>query len=282
MSTIHETLKDATFLLQKCSDEAYRDAEVLLAYVLKKNRAFLYAYPEKKLSKTEADYFQDLVVLRIEGMPVAYLTGTREFWSLPLKVTQDTLIPRPETELIVELTLALLSEKKEACILDLGTGSGAIALALAYERPHWQIFAVDSSLQALAVAKDNQTSLALHNVECIHSDWFEALEASQKFDAILSNPPYLDENDPHLQQGDLRFEPRQALVAGNSGLESLQIILAKSLARLVPEGLLLLEHGYLQKDAISSMLYDYGYATIAAWQDYQGRDRVSGGRKPRE
>ncbi|WP_347252571.1 peptide chain release factor N(5)-glutamine methyltransferase, partial [Legionella sp.] len=234
-------------------------------------------HSDEKLTKAQWQTFEQLVNKRIHGVPIAYLTGTREFWSLALKVSEDTLIPRPETELLVELSLSLLADKPQAQILDLGTGSGAIALACAYERPHWQIFACDCSMSALQTAEENAARLGVTNICFYHSNWFEKIDPTQKFDAIVTNPPYIAADDPHLIQGDVRFEPTLALVGGIDGLEAIRHIVQHSLARLQPDGLLLIEHGFDQKSAVESMLKDYGYKQVQCWQDWQGNDRVSGG-----
>ncbi len=255
------------------------DCEVLLCFVLNKTRSYLYTYPEQILSEAELLQFHALIEKRHQGTPIAYLIGTREFWSLPLKVTEATLIPRPETELIVELTLKLLHSVKVAHILDLGTGSGAIALALAHEKPDWKITAVDNSSKALHVAQENAHDLHLNHVQFILSDWFTAIPAQDKFHAILANPPYIASHDPHLHQGDLRYEPQTALMSADDGLAALTKIIQQSLARLEKNGLLLVEHGYLQKKAVNTLLHHYGYTKIHCWQDSQGHDRVSGGMK---
>ncbi|WP_028388082.1 peptide chain release factor N(5)-glutamine methyltransferase [Legionella fairfieldensis] len=272
-------LIQATHYLEIYSETARLDAEILLAHVTRTTRTYLYAHPEIILTKTQWQTFQQLTEQRAQGKPVAYLTGHREFWSLPLKVCGATLIPRPETELLVELTLLLLADKPDARILDLGTGSGAIALALASERPGWEITACDYSADALQIAKENAASLNFANVCFYQSNWFEAIDDKKRFDAIVSNPPYISANDPHLTQGDLRFEPQLALVSGEDGLSALKHLIQHSLARLQAGGLLLLEHGFDQKLAVESMLHNYGYQQVQCWQDWQGQDRVSGGRR---
>lgn len=278
MTDLKRALQLATNQLNAYSDTARIDAEVLMAFVLEKPRTYLYSYPEMELPKDVFFQFQRLVAKRSLGVPVAYLTGTREFWSLPLKVNEETLIPRPETELVVELSLNLLVHQWQARILDLGTGSGAIALALGKEREDWQITACDCSLGALKTAEENAKSLNLNNVSFCESNWFERIEFPHSFHAIVSNPPYIAANDPHLNQGDLRFEPAVALIGGTNGLAALEHIIKHSLARLEPEGLLLIEHGFDQKNAVIAMLNDYGYVDVQCWQDWQGNDRVSGGR----
>ncbi|WED42215.1 peptide chain release factor N(5)-glutamine methyltransferase [Legionella cardiaca] len=279
MMEIKDALEQALKQLAPHSSSARLDVEILLAHVLMKNRTFLYAHPEVILTQAQWQTFQRLISQRVQGVPIAYLTGMKEFWSLPLKVCEDTLIPRPETELLVELTLTLLSDKEGAHVLDLGTGSGAIALACASERPRWQITACDCSQNALQTAEENAARLAMTNICFYHSNWFEKITTQQVFDAIVANPPYIAANDPHLVEGDVRFEPVLALVSGEDGLTALKHIIKHSLARLKPGGLLLLEHGFDQKPAVTSMLKHYGYVEIQSWQDWQGNDRVTGGRR---
>lgn len=277
MTSIAEALAKAMDTLQ--GPDCRIDAEVLLAHVLIRSRSFLYSHPEESLSPQQWQRFWHLITQRQQGHPVAYLTGVKEFWSLPLRVSEATLIPRPETELLVDITLAQLAHRPQARLLDLGTGSGAIALALAKERPQWQIYASDISEAALQMARDNAVNLGLNQLHFIHSDWFAAIDDLTPWDAIISNPPYIASTDPHLRQGDVRFEPQTALVSGETGLQALEQIISQSLARLCPNGLLLVEHGYDQKAAVQSMLKDYGYVAIHSWQDWQGNDRVSGGKR---
>lgn len=279
MIDIRSALEEALQQLGPLQPDARLDAEILLGHVLHKNRAYLFAHPELRLNAKELNTFRALIAQRQQGMPIAYLTGAREFWSLPLKVTQDTLIPRHETELLVELALRLIPDIPDLSVLDLGTGSGAIALALAKERPHWHLVASDQSEAALAIAKENAATLGIENVHFYHSDWFNNLPAIQ-FHAIISNPPYIAAQDPHLQQGDVVFEPLSALISGQDGLADLQCIIQQSYKRLLPNGLLLLEHGYDQKIATSTILKELDYVNIQCWQDIQGNDRVSGGWHP--
>ena len=279
MIDIKRALNQAIDRLRPTSTSAQIDAEVLLAYTLSTSRTFLYTHPEKMLSNIEHETYEQLIEKRVEGMPIAYLTGTREFWSLPLIIRKDTLIPRPETELLVELTLTLLKSRSSISILDLGTGSGAIALALASERPDWNILACDVSQAALEVAHHNALHLSLNNVQMLCSDWFTSIPL-QRFHAIVSNPPYIAKDDPHLKEGDVRFEPQQALSSGADGMDALRCIIERAYKHLLPGGLLLLEHGFSQKQAVMSLLYQHGYQHTQCWPDSRGHDRVSGGWVP--
>lgn len=279
MNNIKTALTWGFTVLDKNSSEARLEAELLLSHLLEKNRAFLFTYPEYSLSESQIKAYRQAIDLRIKGTPIAYIIGQREFWSLPLKINRHTLIPRHETECLVELALTLLPQERSLDILDLGTGSGAIALAIASERPHWHITACDQSPEALIVAQDNAQSLQIKNITFHQSNWFDSIPA-QKYHAILSNPPYIAQNDEHLNQGDLRFEPLSALVSGQEGLADLQYIIANSYNKLESNGLLLLEHGYKQKDALEQLLAKSGYCEIHCWSDLAGHHRVSGGRKP--
>lgn len=267
-----ELLADAHQQLQSTSESARVDAEILLAYCLQKSRTYLYTWPEKTVdSRTEAT-FRQLLKERMRGVPVAHLTGQREFWTLNLKVTADTLIPRPETELLVETALFLLEERTS--ILDLGTGTGAIALSLASERPDLSITACDFSAAALAVATENANTHQLHNVSFIESDWFSNLPP-QRFDVIVSNPPYIEASDPHLTQGDVRFEPLSALIAGQDGLDDIRHIVQTAPHWLVNAGWLLLEHGYNQGTAVTTLLQLAGFQQVHCLPDLAGNPRVS-------
>jgi release factor glutamine methyltransferase len=276
MTSIRDALSDATKDLRPTNSDARFDAEMLLSHLLKKNRAYLFTYPENTLTSEQWQCFQELIQQRAQGVPIAYLTGQREFWSLPLKVNKHTLIPRHETERIVELALEYLPKEATIDLLDLGTGSGAIALALASERPNWRITACDLSPEALKLAQENANQLHLLNVRFYHSDWFNDLPL-KTYHAILTNPPYIAAGDPHLSIGDARFEPLSALVSGQNGLADLQCIITTSYEYLAPGGLLLVEHGYDQKSSIEAILNKLDYKDVTCWQDIGGNDRVSGG-----
>ncbi|CAM2916489.1 methyltransferase HemK [Legionella steigerwaltii] len=252
------------------------ETEILLCHVLNKTRTYLFAHPEKQLTSLQWESFQNLMAQRAQGIPIAYLIGEREFWSLNLKVNQHTLIPRHETERLVELALELIPNQPNTYVLELGTGSGAIALALAKERPHWSIVAGDISQEALNIAKENAQNHKIHNVSFYLSNWFENIPRRQ-YHALVANPPYVAEHDPHLEQGDLRFEPRNALVSSQEGLGDLQCIIKQGHEYLLPGGLILLEHGYDQKLKVQAILNKLQYKNVMCWQDIQGNDRVSGG-----
>ncbi|MHA1568954.1 MAG: peptide chain release factor N(5)-glutamine methyltransferase [Alphaproteobacteria bacterium] len=280
MPTIHDLLTDAVTRLGD-SDSPRLDAELLLARLLGRDRSWLHAWPETEIDSDQQRAFTALLARRAAGEPVAHLLGERGFWTLQLKVTPDTLIPRPETELLVEQALARLPTDTRARIADLGTGSGAIALALATERPACTVVATDRSDAALAVARDNAARLGLHNVEFRQGDWLAALAHDAPFDLIVSNPPYIKETDPHLTRGDVRFEPRSALAAGPEGLDDITRIIEDALPRLEPGGWLLLEHGYDQADSVTRLLRDAGYAVVEDYCDLAGQPRVAAGRKDR-
>lgn len=271
MPTIAEVLATA----QLPGDEARRDAQLLLCRALEKPRTHLLAWPEAPVPENSLRRFEAWLQRRREGEPIAYILGEREFWSLTLNVTPATLIPRADTERLVEVALAQ-SLPGDARILDLGTGSGAIALALASERPHWQITAVDVSEAALQVARSNGLRLALPQVRWLQGSWFEPVGAEQ-FHLIASNPPYIADDDPHLQAGDLPREPRAALVAADRGLEDLRLLVNASPAHLFAGGVLLLEHGYEQASAVRGMLEARGFGQVQSWHDLGGHERVSGG-----
>lgn len=260
-------------------DSPRLDAELLLAHALGKPRAWLYAHAEDAPDAAAAAAFDALVARRAAGEPLAYLVGTRDFWSLALHVTPATLIPRPETELLVELALQRIAPEAAARIADLGTGSGAVALAIARERPRACVLATDASAAALAVARGNAERLALANVDFALGDWCAALGAA-RFDLIVSNPPYIAAADPHLAQGDLRFEPPTALASGSDGLDAIRTLVRDAPTHLAPAAWLLLEHGYDQGEAVRTLLTQAGYVDVFTAADLEARDRVSGGRRP--
>ncbi len=249
------------------------DAQVLLAHALQWPRSALIARDQQKLPPIEVEYFRRLIRQRLDGSPVAYLTGEREFWSLKLRVTADTLIPRPETELLVETALACLPADSPARVLDLGTGSGAVALAIASERPNWEVVATDASPQALAVATANAIRLGLQRVRFERGHWWQAV-AGERFDLVLSNPPYVAESDPHLSQGDLPAEPAAALRSGPRGLDALNEIVANAPDGMADGGYLLLEHGHEQRAAVLAAMTVAGLKRAGGVKDLAGRDRV--------
>lgn len=259
------------------SDSPQLDAELLLAHILGKDRSHLRAHPEAVLSAPQAQRYAELVEARRRGEPIAYLTGEREFWSLPLAVTPATLIPRPETELLVEQALALIPVDADWHVLDLGTGSGAIALALGKERSRCRVTAVDISSDALAVANGNARRLGIGNIEFLQGDWFSPV-AGRRFQMIVSNPPYLGASDPHLKEGDLRFEPIRALSSGDDGLADIRRIVAGASAHLGAGGHLLLEHGFGQGEAVRRLLESAGFNDVHSIRDLSGHERISIGR----
>lgn len=269
-------LDDAARRLTGASESPRLDAELLLAHALGKPRSHLRAHPESVLVATAAAAFERLVAARLAGEPIAHLTSEREFWSLPLKVSPATLIPRPETELLVELALTCVAPDAALAILDLGTGSGAIALALAHERPRARLTAVDQSAAALQVARENAGRLGLKDMEFLEGSWFEPV-ASRRFHLIVSNPPYIREGDPHLAQGDLRFEPRRALASGADGLEALRHIIQMAPPHMHAGAKLFLEHGHDQGEAVRRLLQTRGFVHVATHQDLAGHERVSRG-----
>jgi release factor glutamine methyltransferase len=275
---IKEALDLAVSKLQS-SDQARLEAEVLLAYVLDKQRSHLHAWPEAELSEEQTLRFGELVEQRAEGLPVAYLTGRREFWSLEFEVTADTLIPRPETELLVEQALALLPANENLQIADLGTGSGAIAISLAQERKQWTLCAVDRSFTCAHIAQRNANRLGVRNVSFVNASWCDAL-ADASIDAVISNPPYVAERDPHLRQSDVRYEPVSALVSGKDGLDDIRILLAEAPRILKNGGWVLLEHAADQSETIRNLLNTKYFINITTLRDLAGLERVSCAQKP--
>lgn len=272
--TVQQCLQSARQQLAQFvpADEASVEAQMLLMHVLKVNRAWLIAHATDSLATEPASAFEVLLQRRLQGEPVAHILGTREFFGLTLKVTADTLIPRPDTETLVEVALQKIHGAMR--ILDLGTGTGAIALAIAKQAPQCEIIAVDASTAALAVAQQNALSLQLHNVQCLQSNWFAALGPA-RFDLILSNPPYIESNDPHLQQGDLRFEPLSALASGTDGLQDIRQIVAQAPDHLNKGGWLILEHGYHQAEAVQQLLNAQQFENVQSVKDLGNHLRVT-------
>jgi release factor glutamine methyltransferase len=254
------------------------EAELLLLHLLQQPRSWLFAHADDALDMDVQTSYRELLARREAGEPVAYIVGHRGFWTLDLEVTPATLIPRPETELLVELALQRLPPDFSGRVADLGTGSGAIALAIARERPRARVVATDASAAALAVAQRNAQRHALGNVAFVHGDWLAPL-AGQRFDRIASNPPYIEAADPHLTRGDLRFEPASALASGDDGLDDIRRIVDGAHRHLAPGGWLLFEHGWNQGEAARALLQAAGYAEVFTAQDLGQRDRVSGGRR---
>ena len=259
------------------------DADVLLCHLLDCRRSYLMTWPERELDAAQQATLQGWLARRLNGEPIAHLVGEREFWSLPLKVSPATLIPRPDTEVLVEQALTRIPQGPCA-VLDLGTGTGAIALALKSERPEVDVWAVDRMADAAALARENSAALGLP-IEVRDGSWFEPLgepdrDNTPRFAVIVSNPPYIDGADPHLEQGDVRFEPRSALVADDAGLADIRHIVAHAPAYLLPDGWLLLEHGWDQGEAVRQLLRDGGYREVATVRDYGDNDRVTLGLCP--
>ena len=286
MITIAESLRHAARELKRVSDEPQREAEILLCAVLETDRAHLFAYGERELDETANNLLQHYIERRKEGEPVAYILGQRAFWTLMLDVNDSTLIPRPETELLVEAVLERCDNDR-AFVLDLGTGTGAIALALAKERPLWTVDGVDLQPAAVDLAKLNAKHNLIYNSYHYQSHWFSNVRANTKapnalFDVVASNPPYIAHDDPHLREGDVRFEPASALVAENNGLADLFAIALGAREFLKPGGWLLLEHGWQQAEAVRQELVELGYLQVESLLDYGGNERVTLGRQPTE
>jgi len=274
-STVDELMRWARSRLSPHVDQPQLEARVLLREASGLNDTRLLAFPENPIGPEERSRFMEWVERRALGEPVAYLIGSREFWGLSLKLNEATLIPRPETELLVERALAL-RDARPARVLDLGTGSGAIALALASERPQWEILATDQSRDALTMAQDNAKRLGL-NVRFLQSSWFQGLGEEAPFDLIISNPPYIASADGHLNQGDLRFEPRSALAAGSDGLDDIRLILGEAPRWMRPNSPLLLEHGFEQGAAVRALFFNGPFHSVRTLADLAGQPRISEG-----
>lgn len=275
MTTIAENIKQAERDFSSITESPRLDAELLLAHVLKYTRTQLHTWPEQEVPLEAQQTFKLLSEERAAGVPVAYLLGSQPFWRFDLKVTPDVLIPRPETELAVDAALELFSNDQKIKAIDLGTGSGAIALALAYERPNWDMLAIDASEAALTVAKENAENLKL-NIQFKKSDWFSDI-AGQKFNLIVSNPPYIEPNDKHLHA--LRYEPQEALVSEKRGLQDLETIISQAPNYLLENGYLILEHGFDQADAVNKLMNQNGFTEIKTLTDLARNPRVTLGKK---
>ena len=278
MPCVKNVLTDAAGSLQSISDSAMLEAEILLSLALGADRSYLRAWPERTVQEPACQHFLALLKKRQEGVPIAYITGFREFWSKSFIVTPDVLIPRPETELLVELSLELIAPGAPFNIVDLGTGSGIIAICLATERPESTIVASDISAAALEVAQRNADRHEVAHIRFCLSDWFSMIP-NERYSLIVSNPPYIAENDDHLCQGDVRFEPRSALCAKDAGLHAIASIADQARRYLEPGGHLLIEHGYNQESPVQALFRQFDYQNIKTFYDLSGQPRVSYGQK---
>jgi len=274
--TIRQALKKAKLMLAPVSETAALEADLLLCFVLNKPRTHLIAWPEAALSHDQLAQFLRFVEQRASGVPLAYLLGEKEFWGERFSVTADTLIPRPETELLVAAALEVLPSQAAFNVLDLGTGSGAIAVSIAKQRPHCYVVAVDFSDKALSIAKKNAQRQKLTNIEFVHSDWFSELTQTH-YQVIVANPPYVSADDPHLVSGDIRFEPQAALVAEDHGLAALRHIIKQAGQYLDSGGWLMLEHGWDQGQNVQTLLTANHYQNVTLSEDLAGLDRMSMG-----
>lgn len=272
---IDELLKGAYERLTFVSDTAQLDAQLLLAHVLEVSTSYFYTWPDKTVESANIERFDVLLVRRERGEPIAYLLGHQAFWSVDLEVAPCTLIPRADTERLVEVALSVLDINRANRILDLGTGTGAIALALAAELPNANVVGVDLIEDAVALAKRNASRNRISNVRFVQSSWFDALGTSESFDLIVSNPPYIDSNDEHLSQGDVRFEPKSALVAEKQGMADIEHIIQQAPGYMAPNAYLVFEHGYDQALAVQQRLREAGFVSIESFQDLGGNDRVT-------
>ena len=269
-------IADAVKRLTASSDSARLDAEILLCQTIDMPRSYLFAHPEDELDDLTRERFESLLARRIDGEPMSYITGVREFWSHELLVSPATLVPRPETELLVELALREIPREAEWRILDLGTGSGAIAISIAAERPLCEVTATDASDEALAIARENVRQADLGNISCITGNWTEPV-AAQRFDLIVSNPPYVRNDDEALQN--LRHEPLSALASGDDGLDDIRILARDCVAILADDGWLMLEHGADQQEDVASILEAEGWVDVACHNDLAGKSRVTAARQ---
>lgn len=267
-------VEDAAAILSIGADTPRLDAELLMGMVLRKPRSFIIAHGDDYLDRTQAATFEALVRRRFSGEPIAYISGVREFWSMPLRVNRHVLIPRPDTELLVEKALARTPDEEGIRVLDLGSGSGAISLAIARERPKAEVIGVDNSPEAIRIANLNASVLKLGNVKFIESNWFDAVRG-EKFHTVVSNPPYVINRDEFLMAGDLRFEPQDALAGGDDGLECIRAIIDRAHNYIVRQGWMLLEHGADQRRAVIRLLEAQRYYDICCHKDLAGLDRVT-------
>lgn len=274
MTDIRSTLTLAAKTLKDASDSPELDAELLLAFCLKKPRSHLKAWPEKNLSDTVLTQFQSLLQQRKQGRPIAYLIGSKEFWSLEFTVNEKVLIPRPDTELLVELSLEFIRQTQASRILDLGTGSGILGICLAKECPHLEVIASDLCPQALEIARHNAHQHQAGHIEFLLSNWFEHIP-SKPFDLIISNPPYIASNDPHLKQPDLTYEPQHALIAAKQGLADIEILIQTAPQFLSESGCLMLEHGYDQASHVQELFTEHGFKNIQTFHDLANNPRVT-------
>ncbi len=272
--SIKRFIREGSVALENISPSTTIDCEILLAHALQKDRSFLFTWPERNLSEKEYFVATSLLERRRNGEPIAYIIGRKDFWDFQLAVTPATLIPRPETELIIETAIELSTSNEFCLIADLGTGSGAIAIAIAREMPCAKVFAVDLCSDAVKIAEKNALNLNVHNVAFYTGSWFTPLNGN-KFDLIVSNPPYVKEDDPHLRHGDLRFEPKTALASGENGLDDILSITTDSINHLNSGGWLVFEHGFEQKQGVQEILINYGFSSVRTIKDIQCHDRVS-------
>ncbi len=273
-TTIQSVLTHSASTLQNTSDSAELDVEVLLCHVLEKNRSYLRTWPERELEQAQLEQFNQLLKQRQQGQPIAYIVGIREFWSRDFHVNANVLIPRPDTETLIELCLQLIQHKPDAKLIDLGTGSGIIAITLAAEYPQLQVTAIDSSMEALHVAQKNAQLNQTPDIRFIHSHWLDQV-TNESFDFIVSNPPYIAPDDPHLSQGDVCFEPNSALIAQQQGLQDIIHICQQSQQHLNNGGYLIFEHGYNQKQSVHDILQQHHYQNIHCLHDLSKQPRVS-------
>ena len=278
MMNIQQALQQACQSLSETSSSAAIDAQVLLTHILQCNTAHLAAWPEKDLSEEQTSQYQLLVQQRKKGLPVAHLTGLREFWSLNFSVNNSTLIPRPETETLIEFILDKFSDRENIKLLDMGTGTGAIAITVATEKPGWNIFASELSADALKLARNNSNSHQTSNISFVQSNWFNNINDND-FDIIVSNPPYIANDDPHLLTGDVRFEPQSALSAGKAGMDDIEHLCLHAKNYLKKNAWLIVEHGYNQKRLVSDCFANNGYTQIEQKQDLSGHTRMTAGKR---